>query len=266
MSHSLSFQGTPFVERLPSAQNAIDLFDTWASRFPAESGLRTTGQAGLFEDERIQWLQQQMLQAQGTGVQGMRALELGPLEAGHTYMLDRLGAKSVLALESNGIAYLKCLVAKETLGMPSAHFELGDAVRFMEQVTEPFDLCVCSGFLYHQVDPERIIGLLSKTAKHLYLWTITHHPSLFEKCPEMRVRFGPPRMVEKPDGLRYTLHPHHYGEVKDYTNFWGGTQPSSCWMSSEDIQACLRHHGFQLHGVREEPNHFGVALGVYASR
>ncbi len=82
----------------------------------------------------------------------------------------------------------------------------------------------------------------------------------------MRVRFGPPRRVEQPTGLSYTLHPHHYGEVLDYESFWGGTKPSSCWMSSEDIQACLRHHGLHIRALREEPNPFGLALGVLASR
>ena len=41
------------------------------------------------------------------GVDGRRVLELGPLEGGHSYMLQRAGAARVLAIEANTRAFLK---------------------------------------------------------------------------------------------------------------------------------------------------------------
>ena len=52
-------------------------------------------------------------------------LELGPLEGAHTYMLDRAGASEVVAIEGNTRAFLKCLITKELLSMPSARFLVG---------------------------------------------------------------------------------------------------------------------------------------------
>ena len=62
---------------------------------------------------------------------GFACLELGPLEAGHSYILDRAGALEVLAIEANRRAFLKCLVVKEMIGLPSVRFVLGDFNEFL---------------------------------------------------------------------------------------------------------------------------------------
>jgi hypothetical protein len=63
------------------------------------------------------------------GVRGrlddMSLLELGPLEGAHTYQLEKLGAKSILAIEANVEAFLKCLITKEITGLQVAKFMLG---------------------------------------------------------------------------------------------------------------------------------------------
>ena len=62
------------------------------------------------------------------GVTEKTILELGPLEGGHSYMLDRAGAAQVVAIEGNARAYLKCLIVKELLGLPRVQFLCGDSV------------------------------------------------------------------------------------------------------------------------------------------
>ena len=51
------------------------------------------------------------------GAKGKNVLELGPLEGGHTYMFHQAGAESIIAIEANTRAYLKCLIAKEIFGL-----------------------------------------------------------------------------------------------------------------------------------------------------
>ncbi len=98
-----------YASEAPSPQLAVDIFaGEWSSRFPPGSDI-DGGQAELFEDRRISWMIDQL-----EGVEGLRILELGPLEGGHTYMLDRAGA-DVVAIEANQRAYLKCLITKEVL-------------------------------------------------------------------------------------------------------------------------------------------------------
>ena len=50
-------------------------------------------------------------------IEGFRILELGPLESGHTYQLERLGAGSILCIEASPEFYLKSLIIKEILGL-----------------------------------------------------------------------------------------------------------------------------------------------------
>ncbi len=263
--NSLNFSGPPFVDAPPCDQNAISLFQEWASMFPPAFKLSGNGKAALFEDPKITWLEEGLRKHQGVGVAGRNVVELGPLEAGHTYMLDRLGAKHIDSVESNSIAFLKCLVVKEVLGLPSARFHLGNALPFLEAVKIPYNLGICSGILYHMVDPLRLLRLLSSSCETIYLWSNTYSEELFRAQPHMRPRFGPPKEVTE-EGFTYTLHPHSYGDVQNYSAFWGGVAPSSCWLTPADIVRAVEHVGFRVLEVKHEDNPYGIALHVLASR
>src|SRR6058998_2055014 len=92
-----------YVKSIPSEQNALDIFKgEWSSSLPPEKGLQTGGVAALFQDGRVKWAVEQF-----GGVEGQTILELGPLEGAHTYMLEKMGAASVTAIEANTRAYLK---------------------------------------------------------------------------------------------------------------------------------------------------------------
>jgi O-antigen biosynthesis protein len=113
-----------FVDWLPAPANAARLFEgEWSSAVP---GL-PSGPVNLFEDPRVQWFEERL-----GGFAGRRVLELGPLEGGHTFMMARGGAE-VLAIESNKGAFLRCLIAKETVGMPKARFLLGDFRKYLSR-------------------------------------------------------------------------------------------------------------------------------------
>ena len=96
-----------YVSTPPSKEASFRIFDgAWSSYVPGFG----PGGAPLFDDERIRRFEQQC-----GGFQGKRILELGPLEGGHTYMLSRACAASVTAIESNTIAFLKCLIVQNAL-------------------------------------------------------------------------------------------------------------------------------------------------------
>jgi len=145
-----------YVTARPSPQNAIDLFPgEWSSTFPAPLQDLQAGQTPLFDDPRIEWALDHF-----GDISGYRVLELGPLEGGHTYRLTKAGA-SVVAIEAQTRAYLKCLVAKELLGYSDATFLLGDFMSYMRDEPEQFDLCVASGVLYHMRTPVETLELIS---------------------------------------------------------------------------------------------------------
>jgi hypothetical protein len=254
----------PFVLTPPTPQNAIDLFaGEWASRFPAGGPAVQAGTIPLFEDTRLTWADAALRELSGHGFSGQTVLELGPLEAGHTYMLAQLGAQEVVAVEANARAYLKCLVARELLGIPRARFLLGDALAYMRTVDRTFDIGVACGFLYHMVEPVEAIALLARCCRRIFLWAVFYDESLFVKQPALVPSFGPARETEF-GGFRHTLYPQYYGDGLDYRKFWGGTQPSCCWMKSADILAALRHFGFTSIDSHEEDNLFGRAVAAVA--
>lgn len=256
----------PFVDLPPNPVNAVGLFaGEWASKFPAGfPSFAGAGPHGLFEDERISWAED-ALQSLGLSFRNASVLELGPLEAGHTFMISRKGARDVLAIEANGRAYLKCLVVKEVLDISNARFLLGNALPFLRETDRQFDVGVACAFLNHLVQPVEVIQLLLRRCRAVFIWNVTFHPSLFEKQPALETRFGPAIQAEWA-GYQHVLHPHYYGEGIDYRTFWGGSAPSCCWMESEGIAGALKHFGCSRLVTREEENPFGKALGVVARR
>ena len=120
-------EAAKFELRPPSIQNAIDIFaGKWASDLGPVCDVTGTGSSDLFRDPRPQ------MAADALGherrLDGFRVLELGPLEAAHTYLLERLGASEIVAVEANTEAFLKCLIVKEALGLTNAQFLCGDIV------------------------------------------------------------------------------------------------------------------------------------------
>ncbi len=126
----------------------------------------TGGYAEAFNDGRANWAIERL-----GGVSGLEILELGPLEGGHTYMLDRAGAKSVIAVEALKSGYLKCLIAKEVLDIKSAHFLLGNFIPWLEIERRRFDVIWASGVLYHMTEPLRLLELIAARTDRIYLWT-----------------------------------------------------------------------------------------------
>jgi hypothetical protein len=251
-----------YVTEAPSARHAIDLFaGDWSSRLPGDLA-PGSGRIPTFHDPRVS----DAVDALG-GIEGMRVLELGPLEAGHTSMLEELGAASILAIESHSLAYLKCLVVKELLGLERARFELGDFMPYLRDTDDHFDLTVAFGVLYHQREPLDLLTRLARVSDRLMLWTAYFD----ERAPMAQHgrRFTDP--VEARLGDRVCrLHPMDYGSGWDSTAFCGGPEPGTRWMERDDILGCLGDLGFArvevvaAHDDREGP--LGSTFLVVATR
>jgi hypothetical protein len=251
---------TPFLHfesRAPSNQTAVDLFrDRWASDLSSAFGVDGTGAAKLFTDDKRP-LQAAVSLGLDRRLDGMLVLELGPLEAAHTYALERLGA-SVVAVECNGEAFLKCLVVKELTPLKASRFLLGDAIEFLKAETGRYDLVLCSGILYHMADPLRLIELISKVTDKCFVWT--HYYS------EQR-RSAVFRPVEaKHAGFSATYWTQTYGDRSK--GFWGGNKSDAVWMEREVLFAAFAHFGFgQVVFTEEMPDHpNGAAISFAVKR
>jgi hypothetical protein len=251
-----------YVQVAPSGENAIRIFaGEWSSRLPPPYG-ETTGKADLFEDARITWLAEVL-----RGFNGLRVLELGPLEAAHTTMLERGGADSILAIESNIHAYLKCLIVKELLGLQRSSFLLGDFVSYLRENSDNFDLCVASGILYHMQEPTEVLSLIGQTADLLLLWTHYFNEELIASQPAVAEKFSSAHNCVFGD-FQYVQHKYEYGAALQWQGFCGGAKPFSYWLSRDDILTVLRLVGYSEVIVNfDHPNHpNGPAFAVIASK
>ncbi|HEU5078579.1 MAG TPA: class I SAM-dependent methyltransferase [Opitutaceae bacterium] len=256
---------SPYASKAPSPQLTVDLFEgEWVSKFPAPLGYLQAGQAGLFEDPRVDWAREKLAEF-GVHVKGSTVLELGPLEGGHTYRLSQYEAASVTAIEAHPRAFLRCLVAKELLGMQRVNFLYGDALAFLRESTNEYDIGFACGFLYHMVNPVEAIEQLSRRCRSVFLWTVHWDPERNGPNAEGLDIKGPPFAAEHA-GFKHTLHRHDYGSGFDYNKFFGGPASHAHWMEKEDILAAFRHFGMGRITVEFESNPNGRALRLVAAR
>lgn len=246
----------------PGPQQVLDIFrGEWSSAMPAESGLQTQpGRAPLFEDDRVTWAV-----AQAGGVSGKRILEIGPLEGGHSYMLERAGAAEVVAVEANTRSFLKCLCVKEVFGLHAVRFRLGDCVSFMERDPGGWDMVFASGILYHMKDPMSFLALLPKMAPKLLLWTHYFDESVVRGTPALAHKFGPLEKSSR-NGFAFEFVEQSYKEALQWNGFCGGSAATSLWLTRDTILGFLRHLGYSRIEVSfETPDHpNGPAFAVYA--
>lgn len=253
-----------FVGDRPSPQLAVDLFaGEWSSIMPTAIGVETGGRTPLFDDPRVAWA----IAALG-GMEGKRVLELGPLEGGHSYMLERHGAAEVVAVEANSHAYLRCLVAKEITRLTRTRFLLGDFVEFLRTTAERFDAVLAVGVLYHMQDPVDLIDLIGRVSTGVAIWTHYFDPQLTERSRPVHKHFSGSTEVREYKGEAFTLHRYDYAEALDWSGFCGGTRPWASWVSLDDLMRVIALAGFsktEIESVQEDhPN--GPAVTFVARR
>jgi hypothetical protein len=232
-----------FEQRPPSAQAAVDIFrGRWASDLSAVLGVDGTGSVPLFQGDDRPLLAANAFGKDGR-LEGMDVLELGPLEGGHTYQLERLGAKTITAVEASVEAFLKCLVVKETLGLQRSRFLLGDVIEYLAAGPGRFDLVFCSGILYHMPDPVALIRLISTVTDRCFVWTHYYDPTNHNLNHHAR--------AHTVGNFATTYWSHVYGDKS--TAFWGGNKGEASWLEKSSLLDAFRHFGLdQIEIVRDD--------------
>lgn len=247
-----------YVTTAPSAQNAVDLFRSqWASRFPPSAPAVSRGEVQAFEDTRLAWGLDRL-----GGMKGKSALELGPFEGGHSYMLQEAGARAVVAVEANTRAFLRCLITKEIFGLDRVHFLLGDFVEHLRLTTETYDICVAAGVLYHMRNPVELIDLISRRSPAVYCWTHYYDPQRGHTNVDLQ------QVTESYNDFEYQPHRFRYSEERARPGFCGPATSTAVWMTRDDIERCCRHFGFnRFETAFDLPDHpHGPSFAFVASR
>jgi len=249
-----------YEDRPPSPDNLVRMFeDQWVSALPGYA----SGEAPLFDDHRIKW----GLERAG-GVQGKRVLELGPLEGGHTYMLQKAGARAVTSIEANSICYTKCLLVQRLYGLDRVDFQLGNFIPWLQTTRESFDLAVAVGVLYHTVDPVEVLENLTRLSPHILLWT--HYVDL-KAMPKTDPRYrhgitGIERRQYRDLDYRVFRRQYHGNATTD-AKFCGGVHTAPVWLEKRTIRRVLDLNGFDVEIAFDEPGHpAGPAVCMFATR
>jgi len=253
-----------YVTAKPAPQNALDIFQgEWSSKFPHPFAELHAGGALLFEDARLQWFLDHL-----GHLRDKTLLELGPLEGGHSYMLEQNGAESIVSIEANSRAYLKCLVTKEILNLKHVQFLCGDFLAYLRAPDCPqFHVVVASGVLYHMVNPVELISLLADHClESLYIWTHYYDKEYVEKN-KLHGKF-PEVTISDYRGFKHHLHLQLYGHVVNSGGFCGGSEPHSYWLSRNELLDCLQYFGFVDVQINfEQPDHpNGPCFALFAKR
>ncbi len=251
-----------YVGSLPTAQNAVDAVGVWNSALPPQAGA-TAGTTGLYLDPRIDWCIERF-----GDLSKRRILELGPLEASHTFMLSQVGPEVIHAIEANKQSFMRCLVAKELLRLDRVRFMLGDFQKWLEVRDERYDLIVGSGVLYHMRDPARLIELIARRTDAVYLWTHYFSDELMPEGDPRRGAFSGRVEVRHVAGVTIHQHERSYHEAWRRKTFCGGMYDWHVWLEKQDIVGLLRAYGFDTieiaHEITDQTN--GPSMSIFARR
>lgn len=243
-----------FVSTFPLNQNGIDCFSgLWYSRFPVGYGVQA-GECSLFEDKRLEWALQQIQPGNLWDV-----LELGPLEAGHSYYMEKhTPVRSITAIEANRLCWVKCLVAKEITDLKRSRFLLGNFIEYLKDSTKEYDLCLALGVLYHMKDPLELISLISKASKRIILWT--------QLAGDKQVADWQPTKV-KEGAFHAQGYINDYGQGTNLGKFIGGIENYAVWLTRDSLVESLKHYGFtNIAFGPEGENQFGKEITLVASQ
>lgn len=249
-----------FTHNAPSDQEIVDIFHgEWSSNVPDVNV--TPGHAGLFDDARIHWMNEVF------NLSGKSILELGPLEAAHTVMMERLGAKSIVAVEGNQRAFLKCLCIKEIFDLKRSKILLGDFGKFLDHPNpNRFDIAVASGVLYHMTKPLRLLEQLISISDRVFLWTHYYEPSIINKRDDRD-------LFERPETSKFGTHKYeivqknYSEEALTWQGFSGGNAPYTVWMTKAAILDFFQNSGFATQVSFDQLDHpNGPAFCVCASK
>lgn len=251
-----------YVAGAPSAQNAVDALPGWNHALPPEIGV-VAGNIPVYHDPRILWAIEQF-----GPLEGRKVLELGPLEASHSYMLERQSPAILHAIEANKLSFLRCLVVKELLDLKVAKFFLGDFVESLQDSHLRYDFIVASGVLYHMDDPVRLLELIARNTDAFFLWTHYASDEAMPPGDPRRSAFVGDGEVQVRHGIAVRLYRRSYYGAWNSKAFCGGMYDLHRWLEKDDIIALIHALGFDdVRIAHDEPAHpNGPSFSIFARR
>jgi hypothetical protein len=239
-----------FESGCPNPQTEIDIFKgSWSCELPSETKALSGGWAKTFEDPKITWFFKKI-----GGVKDTKGFELGPLEAGHSWMAQNNGVKSLISVEANRNSFLKCLIIKNLLGMNNVQFKLGDSIKYLDSHVGSFDFILASGILYHLKDPISALELILSKTESLLVWTHYFDEKIIMSNP---VKYSKIKSLDPLvyNGSSYEIASYAYKKAMNWKGFCGGMSSEVVWLNKALYLDMCHSRGFETEVYKDEADH-----------
>jgi hypothetical protein len=191
------------------------------------------------EDCRIKYV------ANTLDLRDQRVLELGSHEGHWSVLIEKMGVRENVGIESRQTNFEKCLRVKDKYGLSQTAFHQLNIEDLYEGKIDPpfpggFDLVFCLGLLYHLPDPAKAVE-----------WFLTQSDTLFlgtQYVEKEAIRLYQSRDSRFQDGvLKYQGQSYSGKWYSEYglEDHFSGMSPRSFWLYEEDLIRLLRSCGYQ---------------------
>jgi len=182
-----------------------------------------------FEDRRLKYI------TSFIDVRDKRVLEIGPYLGYFSVLLEKMGVRENIAIESRTDNLHKCQCVKRQFRLDNTQFIKHDLERLYrgEEIPEfigSFDLIFCLGVLYHLPDPGR--GLE---------WMLSQSGTLFLGTHYLRRSSKTKSIVYSYRGKSYRAQERTEGGIDDPIS---GMSPTSVWLYEDDLLRLIKDVGY----------------------
>jgi len=206
----------------------FNFFPHWASRFEVDG--RTYGGASDYTTKRISMLNEERLH-ELVNFEGKTVIEFGPLEGGNTILLEKLGARSITAIEGHLENFIRCCVIKNLFGLHRSTFHFDDMMNVTTEKYGKYDVAFVAGVLYHLDNPQLFLSRLSEMADEIVV--STHYAD--EESPSADAEIE----EIQSNGFKYR------GKLfNEAAGPHSGLRATSFWPFREDLLTMLKNAGY----------------------
>lgn len=182
-------------------------------------------------------------------ISGQSVLDLGCKEGYNSFDFCDLGATKVLGVEARESFVQEALEQKASGSCTRADFILGDARTIDEAGLGPFDICLCSGLLYHMQDPVDLLARIGKISSHLVLETHVALPIWLDPFVGAKYRCNLQWQIVTREfgGEKYQGRRNIFPTSVDMGTTSGSVDShETFWLTIDSLKKALKNVGFEI--------------------
>jgi len=182
-------------------------------------------------------------------ISGQSVLDLGCKEGYNSFDFCDLGATNVMGVEARESFVQDALKEKAAGSYAQANFMLGDARTIDEAGLGLFDICLCSGLLYHMQDPVDLLARIGKISRHLVLETHIALPIWLDPFVGGKYRCNLQRKIVTREfvGEEYQGRRNIFPASVDMGMTSGSVDShETFWLTIDSLKKALKNAGFKI--------------------